>query len=331
MNVGRYIVTLILLLGVTFLYEKYKLAEARNDPDSDYNIVRKYLLGGQGESKPGLPIIWIHADDNINARWWPTFASRNTRCLNQPYESITVTSIIEKCKHDFSVCVVHDRDFKDLVKGWMVDLGQVAEPIRSNMRKLALARLLHEHGGLLVPSSFLAFRNLKPIYDSACKCQGGMVVCDIPAAMNTGPPSSQPGDVTRYPRPAFMGCKEGSTAMKGYISMLENLNGTDYTAESAFLGEESKWCKRAADQGMIHTVPPELVGAEDTDGKKVTIERLMGSSYIPLCSMTFGLYVPADQLRRRTAYGWFTRQAPLQALASDTALGKYMLVATAEN
>jgi hypothetical protein len=329
MNVGRYTLTLALLLIVAVLYEKYKAAEKRDDPDSDYHIVRKYLLGGQGESKPGLPVIWIHAGDEINARWWPTFGSRNTRCLNQPYEFITVASIVSACRSDFSVCVVHDRDLLDLVPGWTVELDRVAEPIRGNMRRLALARLLQARGGLLVPSTFLAFRSLKPIYDSACAAPGGMVACELRAEMGRGPPAGQPAKHMRYPRPRFMGCEAGSEAMGEYAALLESINGDDYTAESAFLGQEAKWCRRAAARGRIATVPPELLGVEDASGKRVDIERLMASSYIPLCASAFGLYVPGDELRRRTAYGWFARQSSLQAMGSDTALGKYLLVAAA--
>jgi len=329
MNAGRYVMTVALLLAVSVLYEKYKESEARTDPESDYNIVRKYLLGGQGDSKPGLPVIWIHAGDEINPRWWPTFGSRNTRCLNQPYEMLTVASIVTACRDDFSVCVIHDRDFKELVPGWTVDLDQVADPLRTNMRKLALARLLQLRGGLLVPSTFLAFRSLKPIYDSACASPGGMVVCELQAEMGRGPPVGEPGRHKRYPRPRFMGCRAGSEAMHEYAALLGHITGSDYTAESAFLGEEAVWCLRAAQRGIVATVPPGLLGVEDDNGMPVGVERLLGSSYVPLCSKAFGLYVPGQALRRRTAYGWFARQSTLQALGSDTALGKYLLVAGA--
>ncbi len=326
MTAGRYVMTVALLLAVSVLYEKYKESETLTDPDSDYNIVRKYLLGGQGESKPGLPVIWIHAGDDINPRWWPTFGSRNTRCLNQPYETLTVTSIVKECRRDFSVCVIHDRDFKELVPGWTADLDQIADPLRSNMRRLALARLLQARGGLLVPSTFLAFRSLKPVYDSACAAPGQMVACEIQEEMGRGPPDEGPGRHIRYPRPRFMGCVAGSKAMGEYAALLEHINTTDHTAESAFLGEEAMWCLHSAQKGVIATVPPELLGVEDAKGRPIGVERLLGSSYVPLCSDAFGLYVPAQDLRRRTAYGWFSRQSTIQALGSDTALGKYLLV-----
>lgn len=327
MGLGRHVLTIVLLLAVGVFYEKHKAAERATDPDSDYALVRKYLLGGQDEGEPGQPVVWIHADDSINARWWPTFGSRNTRCLNQPYEAITVSSIVKTCRNDFMVCVIHDRDFRDLIPGWSLDLLRVAEPMRGNMRRLALATLLHERGGVLVPSSFLAFRSLKPFYDSACSCEGGMAVAELPAAMGRGPPENGPGKGARYPRSGFMACKPGSPAMAEYAQLLERINNTDYTAESAFEGTESKWCRRMANYGRVATIPPELLGAEDARGEAVGIERLMGSSYVPLCARALGLYIPADELRRRVAYGWFVRQTAEQAMTGDTALSKYLLVA----
>ena len=327
MRLGRQALAIILLLAVGVLYEKHKEAEQASDPNSDYALVRKYLLGGQDEGKSGLPIIWIHADDNINARWWPTFGSRNTRMSNQPYESITVTSIVKTCRQDFMVCVVHDRDFRDLIPGWTLDLNRVAEPMRGNMRRLALAKLLQERGGVLVPSSFLAFRTLKPFYDAACNCSGGMAVAELPAANGRGPVTDGPVKRPQYPRTCFMACKAGSHVMGEYAQLLERINASDYTAESAFEGEAAAWCRRMANYGRIVTIPPELTGGEDAHGKPVGIERLMGTTYIPLHSQALGLYIPADELRRRVAYGWFVRQSPMQAMMGDSALSKYLLVA----
>ncbi len=330
MVTGKYVATVGLLLAVAYLYEKYKQAEERVDPGSDYHIVRKYLLKGQDAIEPGRPILWIHADSDINARWWPTFGSRNTRCSNQPYELLTVGSIVNKCKDDFLVCVIQDKDFSDLVPDWKVDLRKVAEPIRSNMRRLAIARLLHTRGGLLVPSTFLAFRSLHPIYKTACACPGGMVVAELQTQIGRGPALGEPGEHTRQPRTDFMGCTAGSESMHQYTALLERICESDYTAASAFEGQEEAWCKRQAEEGLLCTVPPELVGVHDDEGKPVGIERLLGSTYIPLCSRAFGLYVPSEQVKRRTSYAWFTRQSTLQAISSDTALGKYLLVTTAE-
>ena len=206
-------------------------------------------------------------------------------------------------------------------------LLRVAEPMRSNMRRLALASLLYERGGILVPSSFLAFRSLKPFYDTACSSSDGMAVAELPALMGRGPSRDGPGKCPEYPRPRFMACSPGSPVMGEYAQLLGRINDTDYTAESAFEGEESKWCRGMANYGRIATIPPDLVGAEDVNGDEVCVERLMGSTYIPLSANALGLYIPADKLRRRTAYGWFARQSVGQAVSGDTALSKYLLIA----
>jgi hypothetical protein len=40
-----------------------------------------------------------------------------------------------------------------------------------------------------------------------------------------------------------------------------------------------------------------------------------------------GLYIPADEILKRTAFQWFARLSAKQALASDTIIGKYLLIA----
>ena len=314
----------------SYLYEKYRIADETRDNHSDYQIVSQFLLGGQKRDKAGMPVIWVHVSGDINARWWPSFGSRNTRRLNQPYEHLTVASIVAACRDDFAVCVVKDCDFPKLVKGWTTNLETVPEPIRSNMRKLALGKLLHQHGGLLVPSSFLALRSLRPIYDLAGTSPGGMVACETHPEDGHGPPGPRPPRARQHsPRTAMMGCVQGSPAMMGYVTLMERIMATDCTAESAFLGEEAAWCGRAAGEGAIATVPAELLGVVDSHGKPVGVERLIGSSYIPISPSALGIAVPAANLRRRLGAGWFVRQSPAQVLGSDTALGKYILAATA--
>jgi hypothetical protein len=38
------------------------------------------------------------------------------------------------------------------------------------------------------------------------------------------------------------------------------------------------------------------------------------------------LYIPADEILKRNNYQWFARLSAKQALASDTTIGKYLLI-----
>jgi hypothetical protein len=57
------------------------------------------------------------------------------------------------------------------------------------------------------------------------------------------------------------------------------------------------------------------------------LERLMNNSFINFADDIYGVYVPADDLLKRTKYNWFVRLSPEQVLESDTIIGKQLLVA----
>ena len=69
----------------------------------------------------------------------------------------------------------------------------------------------------------------------------------------------------------------------------------------------------------------ELV-AKDIKGNQLTIEMLISNTFVELDSNAVGLYIPADEILRRTAFQWFARLSAKQALDSDTMIGKYLLI-----
>ena len=95
--------------------------------------------------------------------------------------------------------------------------------------------------------------------------------------------------------------------MKQYTSYLEQLASTDFTDESIFLGNASRWCKSEIDKNNIKLIKCEMLGAVDTDKQLITIERLLGSSYVDICADAAGLYIPEKEILSRIAYKWFGR------------------------
>ena len=73
-------------------------------------------------------------------------------------------------------------------------------------------------------------------------------------------------------------------------------------------------------------IPAQLIGASDSEGKQVTIDCLMSNTFLNLADKVQGLYIPADEILKRTAYQWFARQSAKQALNSNTVIGKYLLI-----
>ena len=99
----------------------------------------------------------------------------------------------------------------------------------------------------------------------------------------------------------------------------------DYTAESIFLGSQDRWLYSQVKSGNINLLPASVLGVEDTDGKPVVIERLMGNSYIDFVPTALGIMLPSCEILKRTKFEWFARLSIRQALECDNIAGKLLL------
>jgi len=319
MKSPNYLYSLILLGAASFLYNRYKKQTEVDEGMKQYELVKKYLLNDSSLAKSKKPIIWIHMTYEVNARWWPSFNSRNSDCLNQPYIYLTLKSIIDKCGDNFNICMIDDDTFANILPGWAVDLNMVANPIKSKLRELALSKVLYNYGGFVIPNSFICFQNLIDTYN-AYTSNKKMFVGEL---LDRNSTSQQ---VNFFPNTKFMGCEKENSTMKDYISYLETMNSTDYTDESNFLGAYGRWCNEKIVNGEMNLLTADKLGMKDNLGKPVTIERLMGNTYIDLPGTVKGLYIPADEILKRSAFQWFARLSAKQALASDTIISKYLVI-----
>ena len=310
---------LIVTITLSLLYNKYKVSEYEDEHMKNYRLVKQYLLNDSSLAQSKKPIIWVHMVYEKNARWWPSFASRNTDNLNQPYQYLTLKSIIDKCGEDFNVCLIDDETFPNILPGWTVDLSLVADPIKTKIRQLALAKILYNYGGFLLPSSFLCFQNLAPLYHNLT-ADGKMFVGELVARTDVS------DKVNFFPSTKFMGCQKECQMMYNYISYLEVTSSTDFTAESHFTGAMGRWCFDKINRGEMNMLPADMLGAKDTNGKTVTLEILMSNNFLNLSDRVQGLHIPADDILKRNAYQWFARLSAKQALESDTTVGKYLLI-----
>lgn len=301
------------------MYEKYKNKQIINDESKHYELVRKYLLNHSSLAQSKKPILWIHMNYEINSRSWSSFGSRNNDHLNQPYMFLTIKSIIDKCGNDFNVCIIDDSTFNKIIPGWTIDLNMIAEPIRSKLRELAFARLLHSYGGLIVPRSFICLKNLKSIYEENIK-SGSMFVGEFIDNTSTSVQTQY------FPNSKLMGCQKNCTVMAEYIQFMEKLNSTDYTEESNFNGENQKWFYEKILQNKIYIINSNVLGMKDTLGKKITIDMLLNDSFIDIHNDCVGVYINEDEILNRNSYQWFSRLSTLQVLDSNTNIGKLLLI-----
>ena len=327
MKYTNYIYSLLVTLVIGFLYNRYKRFEDNDDEKHSYGMVQKYLINTNKEcdinnktlGKQKKPILWIHMKYDVNARWWTSFYSRNSTDLNQPYLYLTIKSIIDACGKDFNICLIDDESFNKLMPDWSLEVNLIADPIKSKIRELALAKLLYTYGGFLVPPSFACFQSLYPLYQYYTN-SGQMYVGEM---LNKTTTSSQ---VLYFPNTTFMGCVSGSTTMLDYIHYLEGIISQDYVDESTIVGAYGRWCYEKSLKGEVGVIPADKIGVKDADGVAISIDRLISNTFLNLSGDVLGLYLPADDIINRTAYNWFARLSAKQVLESDTTIGKYLLI-----
>lgn len=318
----NYLLGFIGLLAVGKIYEKWRKSTETDEQIKTYQLVKEYLLNDSSLAKSSKPILWIHIPHEMNARHWLSFNSRMTNDVNRPYLYLTIKSIVEKCAKSFNICLINDESFGKILPGWTIDLDDIAEPVKSHIRVLALSRLLYYYGGMLVPPSLLCFENLHNAFNNAVSGDhdafvGEFISRDIIA-----------DNAIYSPNVRLMGCKKNSQTMMEFSEMLMLLISRDYTDQPKFLGTLSQWWFDKVNTNKAGLIDAKMLGVETPSGP-MTVEMLLGSTFYSLDNRAIALYLPEDEIHKRTAYQWFERQSPEQVLSGQYLTQTYMLAALA--
>ena len=307
-NATHYILAFSLIVLASYVGNAFK--QKFSDSTSDeYELIKKYLLNESPLYGYNKPKIWIHSKYEVNARNWN---SRNSTNLNQPYLHLTIQSIIDHCGDDFHVCLIDDNTFSSLIPGWDTDVQHLPDPLKTNARKIGLTTLLYLYGGMIVPNSFVCSKSLKPLLDD-----GKPFVCE---AINRTESHRQ---MTFVSDMFFMGAGRNSEIIFKLIETLKHSN--QYTMEREFMGTENKWLNQAISDHKIDLVSGDKIGIKTKSGKPILLEDLMEDKFLDLSPDCYGIYIPADEVLRRTKYQWFANISRQQLLdESDAAIVKYM-------
>jgi len=220
--------------------------------------------------------------------------------------------------------MIDDNTFEKIIPGWSVEMSLIPDPIKTKIRQLALAKILYYYGGMVLPPSFLCFKSLLPMYTEGVK-NDSMFVSEMFSR------NSVSSLVDFFPSSKIMGCEKNCGRMEEYVNHLEILVSTDFTNESNFVGECERWLfselrkYRDKKSNKLKLIKSEIFGLKDKNGHAVTIENLLGNTYIHFSKESHGLYIPSDEIILRSKYEWFCRLSPKQVLHSETILGKLIL------
>jgi hypothetical protein len=314
----KYILLLILLTIIGILYERYKKKVERTQMMDDNDLIKKYLLQQSDLANSKKPIMWIHVNFEKNARWWSSFGSRNTYCLNQPYMLLTIKSIIEHCGDSFQIVLIDDETFNKIIPGWTTKIYNLPSPLNDHLRKLALMKLLNLYGGMLVPPSFICKKNLYSLYNRT------MLLNDIFVG-ETVSSSKVSSMATFFPDTRIMASTKNNEVLTAYINYLEKLVSNDYTNDIEFNDETNKWIYREILNKKILVVDGKYFGVKTKENEPVLIDDLMGDYDIEFMKGRYGVFIPSDDLLKRTHYNWFCRLSPEQALEANTQISKLII------
>ena len=326
MNWSNIIVTMVLLFGVGLIYDKFKSGMNNMEKGSDLTLVKQYLLGGNNENeildlgKIKKPIIWIHIEYYYNSRNWCNFGSRSSTELNMPYIYLTIQSIINNCGKDFHVCLIDDFTFNKILPDYNVDLTRVSDPVKKHLRNVALLKVLHRYGGVLMENSFICLKSIKPLYDKILQSNKPSVGEFVNNANNN--------DLEVFaPSMKLIGCHRECPTIQAFIEYLEQLNNRDFTSEQDFNGTVGEWLADNINNATINLIPSEQIGTI-ANNNPVTIDTLLTNDTLTLSSNAYMLYIPRDEILKRTRYNWIAKLDPEQVLNSNTNLGKYLILSS---
>lgn len=319
MDFGKYVSFFIAITVAGMLYDKYKKKYEPDEELKDNNLVKEYLLGENTVLGGKKPTIWVHTKYDVNGRNWSNFGSRNSKKLNAKYIELCVESIIKYSGKSCNVVLISDKSFKNLIPGWSIDMDKLADPIKSHIRKLAIAKILYYYGGMLVPNSMLLIKDLRGLYDEMTGYNDmfvGESVARNSLAMYT----------RFYPSSEFMGCVKNSKTMDKYVKKLEHLTSGDNSNESDFDGNCDRYLYELSTKGEIQLVCGKLLGVKQRDHSVVLIDDLLTLKFVNFCKNMYGIWLPENEIKKRSKFGWFLRLNREQLYEAKTTLSKYFTI-----
>lgn len=317
-NIPRYLFLVVTIAVASYVGRSFIQKIDTNNHDV---MIQKYILNESPLYGNNRPKIWIHSKYEVNARKWRDFQSRNTTDLNQPYLLLTIKSIIEHCQKDFNICLIDDDSFSNLLPHWDMDLKRMPEPFRSHYREVALLELLYEYGGMIVPNSFVCRKSLKPMYDEYI-AENKPFLFENRNRYHQNHPSKR---LLFVPDIHFMGSPKRDPELSNMIHFARKQNSSPHFSEDlTFLGNISYWCVEEAQKGNINLVLGQRIGAKDVKKRPILLEDLMDEKELLLSCDNLGIYIPGDELLKRTKYQWYPVLSIPEVLHSTPIVSKYL-------
>jgi len=312
----------VIILGI-LLRDRFPIT----DKDArEHKLIQNYLLNDSPLYGYNRPKLWIHSKFEINSRKFISFLSRNSTELNQPYLFLTIQSIVNYCGQDFHICLIDDDSFSTLIPSWEYEpLSTLADPVKTELRHLAFLKILYYYGGVFVPDSFLCFRSLLPILKSAVhKPYIG---------------EKRNRTLIKYedcfiPSPYFMACQKDDSVLKDWIKEYETQfkeHSQQVVSSVSTLITHPQMAQKLAQESRVQVLDGQYLGIKEPTGKPIGLEELLTDNYLNLHPDAYGIYIPADEVLKRTNWQWFAYMSQEEILDSNMIIAKYIMAAAVQS
>lgn len=323
-----WVLVLVISLLVLFTFQnKFNGWLGKNKEEDDYKAVQIYLLNDSPLYGFNKPKIWIHSKYEMNSRKWKSFHSRNTTDLNQPFIHLTIQSIINHCDRDFHICLIDDQSFSKLIPSWDTDLSVLPEPIKSRKRQEALLSLVYYYGGIIVPDTFLCINSLLPLWKQTQKRETPFMGERLNRTAHLV--KQQGGTRTFLPDPYFLCSVKNAPIIQEGIEFLREQDedkNNRMSLEDEFLGSFRWWAEEAVEEGKLLCLEGSKIGVKSAkSGEPILLEDILGENYLDLAKDAFGIYIPEDEILKRTKYQWFSVMSQQEILDSRLVIAKYFV------
>lgn len=300
-------VLLIVIIFCALAYQKYKeryyafKSETLDVDDFFFKDVKHLNLSMKRK-------IWIHLPIERNARKWEHFGSRSSYDLNIDYMVLCIKSIIDYCGQYYDVILFDDSNISTLLPDQNVEYEKLSGDLLDKYRQKSLLQILYDYGGVMMPPS-MYLRNTIYNIDKT----NTFYVSEIP---NQGGHSTTQNMVYST---KLTGSNKQNPILGEYIRSYSDMCLKDLTNESNYFSDQ------LLKKMNIPLLNGLLIGTRDKNNHPIRLEDLMESHAIELHPSHIGIYIPHDELMRRTKYNWYAYLTSEQVLETNVFISKYML------
>lgn len=282
----------------------------RNNFSQDSNIdFGKYFFVDLKKINNSGRKIWIHIPNHYNSRSWNSFGSRSSTNLNMNYQLLCIKSVIDCCNKSYDIVLFNDDDINTLLpKEKNIEFEKLSGELLDIYRNISFLKILYLYGGVFLPSCFFMKKNLNVMdrpnvfYVSELVNQGKNV------SMNKFIHSIE-----------IMGSNKKNPILFDYIEKYATNSQKDFTQNNI------SFSNLLLKEENIEFIDGKVLGSKDNEGNPLYLEDLMENKKIKLDKSNIGLYIPQDELKKRTHYNWFVQLSIREILDTNIFISKYIV------